>query len=204
MRGKQANSSGESGFNRRDFLRGSSAAAAAGVLGTSTGLLGSQSQGAEVHKGLTEVSLDVNGTAHSVEVEPRTTLLDALRYQLELTGAKPISSDGSSGGSTVLLNGKPVSASTKLALQCVGKKITTIEAGGANDKISKAFVEADAQQCGFCTPGFIMAVRSFLHKNPHASQEEIRQGLNGNICRCGTYANIVQAAMAVVKGDANG
>jgi aerobic-type carbon monoxide dehydrogenase small subunit (CoxS/CutS family) len=93
-------------------------------------------------------------------------------------------------------------ASTILALAAVGKKITTIEALGGDqpDKVCAAFVEHDATQCGFCTPGFVIAVRDFLNQHPQATEQEIRAGLNGNICRCGTYANIIQAAIAVAKG----
>ena len=125
---------------------------------------------------------------------------------MNLTGAKPISVDGSSGGSTVLVDGKPVSANTMLALECVGKKIQTVESlGGAKlDPVAAAFVHHDASQCGFCTPGFVMAVKAFLDKNPKATEAEIRAGLNGNLCRCGTYANIIPAALDVVKGAGNG
>ena len=137
-----------------------------------------------------------------VKAEPRTTLLDVLRLQLDLTGAKPVTIDGSSGASTILIDDKPVAASTTLALTARGKKILTIESlDNGSDEVVKAFVTHDAQQCGFCTPGFVVAVRAFLNKNPDATEAEVRSGLNGNICRCGTYANIVDAALAVVKGD---
>jgi xanthine dehydrogenase YagT iron-sulfur-binding subunit len=126
-------------------------------------------------------------------------LLDVLRYQLDLTGAKPVSSDGSSGASTVILDGKPVTASTTLAITCRDKSVQTVESL-AGDAVPQAFVNHDAQQCGFCTPGFVVAVRAFLDKNPDATEAQIREGLNGNICRCGTYAGIVQAAIEVVKG----
>ena len=134
------------------------------------------------------------------------TLLEVLRYQLKLTGAKPISTAGSSGGSTVFVDDKPVAASRTLAMQCVGKKIQTIESFSAAgpDPVAAAFVHADAQQCGFCTPGFVMAVRAFVNKNPQATEAEIREGLNGNLCRCGTYANVVQAVLEVVKGGSRG
>jgi aerobic-type carbon monoxide dehydrogenase small subunit (CoxS/CutS family) len=100
----------------------------------------------------------------------------------------------------VFIDGNPVEASTTLALAARGKRIQTVESLGAEDAVVKAFVANDAQQCGFCTPGFVMAVRAFLNRNPKATEEQIRAGLNGNLCRCGTYANIVQAALAVVKG----
>jgi xanthine dehydrogenase YagT iron-sulfur-binding subunit len=188
----------KSGFNRRDFFRGSGAIAAATALQTQTADA-FQDKSPQVISGETSIALNVNGKKHQVKVEPRTTLLDVLRYQLDLTGAKPVSSDGSSGASTVFVDGKPMTASTILALQAVGKKIETVESLGG-DAVQQAFVKHDAQQCGFCTPGFVMAVRSFLNKKPNASEDEIRAGLNGNICRCGTYANIIEAALSVAKG----
>ena len=187
----------ESGFSRRDFFRGSGALAAATALQQSTEA--AQNQGPDVVDGETSFTLNVNGKDHKVKAEPRTTLLDVLRYQLDLTGAKPVSSDGSSGASTVFVDGKPMTASTILALQAKGKKIQTVESL-ADDEVPKAFVEYDAEQCGFCTPGFVVAVRALLNNKPNASEAEIREGLNGNICRCGTYANIIHAAVSIAKG----
>jgi len=159
-----------------------------------------QEKGAKVASGEQTITLNVNGKASQVKVEPRTTLLEALRYQLDLTGAKPVCTDGSSGAATVLVDGKPMQANTMLAMQAAGKKITTVE-GLANDAVPKAFVECDAQQCGFCTPGFVVGVRLFEYET-EGDEEEIRKGLNGNLCRCGTYANVIQAALKVVKGGA--
>ncbi len=191
----------KSGFSRRAFLKGSGAVAAATALATSPERAQAQEnkvQGA----GPQTIELDVNGTARKVQVENRTTLLEALRYKLDLTGAKPVSIDGSSGASTVIVDGKPVCASTLLAVACTGKKVQTVESLGGEkpDAVCQQFVANDGMQCGFCTPGFVVAVRAFLNKNPKATEAEIRAGLNGNICRCGTYANVIQAAVAVVKG----
>jgi aerobic-type carbon monoxide dehydrogenase small subunit (CoxS/CutS family) len=163
-------------------------------------------EGPSVVSGTTSITLNVNDKPQKVEVEPRTTLLEALRYGLNLTGAKPISVDGSSGGSTVIVDGKPVSANTVLALDCVGKPIQTVESLGEGklDAVPAAFVHHDASQCGFCTPGFVMAVKAFVTKNPKATEAEIREGLNGNLCRCGTYADIIPAVLDVVKGARNG
>jgi xanthine dehydrogenase YagT iron-sulfur-binding subunit len=127
--------------------------------------------------------------------------MEALRYQLDLTGCKPVCTDGSSGAATVLVDGKPMQANTMLAMQAQGKKVATVESL-KDDAVPKAFVECDAQQCGFCTPGFVVGVRAFLNSKPKATEEEIRKGLNGNLCRCGTYANVIQAAIKVVKGGA--
>jgi len=191
----------QGGFSRRDFLRSSGAVAAAATLHEQTTAALAQEKGASVARGTQTITLSVNGKDQQVKVEPRTTLMEALRYQLDLTGCKPVCTDGSSGAATVLEDGKPIQANTRLAMQCVGKKITTVE-GLANDAVPKAFVECDAQQCGFCTPGFVVGVRAFLNSKPKATEEEIRKGLNGNLCRCGTYANVIQAALKVVKGGA--
>ena len=189
------------GFSRRAFLHGSGAVAAAATLQTSATAFAQAAAGANVVSGETTIELSVNGKTHSVKAEPRTTLLEVLRYQLDLTGAKPICTDGSSGGATVLVDGKPMQANIMLALQAVGKKIETVESL-AKDKVPAAFTACDAQQCGFCTPGFVVAVKAFLDKKPKATEQEIRDGLNGNICRCGTYVNVMQAAVKLVKGDA--
>ena len=189
------------GVSRRAFLRGSGAVAAASTVVSST-VAQDTSAGSQVVAGEKSISLKLNGKSVSARVEPRTTLLDMLRYQFDLTGAKPVSSDGSSGASTVLVDGKPVMASTVFALSVAGKDVTTCESG--DDAVPRAFVEHDAQQCGFCTPGFVVAVRAFINKHPDATEEQIRAGLNGNICRCGTYANVLQAVIALVKGNQNG
>lgn len=198
--------SSSDGFSRRAFLRGSGAVAASTALVAGPDLVQAQTPQSRLVSGWTTITLNVNGVDHEVKVEPRTTLLEVLRYQLDLTGAKPVSSDGSSGASSLFIDGRVATASTTLALAAVGKQITTIESMGGEkpDEVVTAFVRHDAQQCGFCTPGFVVAVRAFLNQNPDASEEEIRQGLNGNVCRCGTYANIVRAAVDVVKGGNHG
>ena len=197
-------SGGKSTFSRRAFLHGSSALAAASAIQAENAA--AHQREAAVIAGATAITLNVNGKDQQVSVEPRTTLLDVLRYQLDLTGAKPVSGDGTSGASTVLIDGRPMTASTLFAVAMQGKKIVTVESLGGDkpDAVCTAFIKHDAQQCGFCTPGFVVAVRAFLDKNPKASEEQIRNGLNGNICRCGTYSNIVEAAISVVKGGSNG
>lgn len=200
-------SRGGVGHTRRAFLRGSGAAAAVGSLATSEGLIAAEEAGARVAlPGMQTITLNVNGEDRSLRVEPRMSLLEALRLRLGLTGAKPVSVDGSSGASSVWIDGKLASANTVLAISCVGKKIRTVESLGGEtpDAVVQAFVHQDGMQCGFCTPGFVVAVRDFLDKHPQATEAEIRQGLNGNLCRCGTYANVIMAAMEVVKGGARG
>ena len=189
------------GVSRRTFLGGTGAAAAASAAARATGQ--PVRPAAATISGATEITLRVNGQALSTRVEPRTSLLEVLRYHFNLTGAKPVCLDGSSGACTVLLDGKPVSATTTLALNAVGKEITTCESL-RDDPVVRAFVEHDAQQCGFCTPGFVVAVKAFLVRHPQATEEQIRAGLNGNLCRCGTYANVLQAAISLVKEQSNG
>ncbi len=191
------------GVSRRAFLGGTGAVAAASTVASSTAALAQDTAGSNVVSGTSSITIKVNGKSMTAKVEPRTTLLDVLRYQFDLTGAKPVSADGSSGASTVLVDGKPVMASTTLALSVAGKEVTTCE-GLGDDPVAHAFVDNDAQQCGFCTPGFVVAVRAFLNKHPDATEEEIRAGLNGNICRCGTYANVLQAVISLAKGQQNG
>ncbi len=193
----------DSGVSRRSFLKGSGAAAAATAI--ASGAAEAVAQGHAKKQPIATallLKLNVNGKDHEVTAEPRTTLLEVLRSQLDLTGAKPVSLDGSSGASTVLVDGKPMMASTTLAMAVRNKKIQTVESLGGEkpDEVCAAFLKYDAEQCGFCTPGFVVAVRAFLDKNPKATSEQIRTGLNGNICRCGTYANIIQAATAIAKG----
>ena len=193
----------DSSFSRRAFLRGSGAAAAATALANGADSVAQQAKPKVTSgQGTSKIKLTVNGKSHDVEVETRSTLLDVLRYQLDLTGAKPVSIDESSGACTVIMDGKTISANTTLAMQCVGHKIQTVESLGGSkpDAVPVAFVKHDAMQCGFCTPGFVVAVRAFLDKNPKASEDQIRKGLNSNICRCGTYANVIEAAIDVVKG----
>ena len=189
------------GVSRRAFLRGSGAVAAASTVASSA-VAQDTAAGSRVVAGETTISVKVNGKSMTAKVEPRTTLLDMLRYQFDLTAAKPVSSEGTSGASTVLVDGKLVMASTVFALAVAGKEVTTCES--IDDAVPGAFLEHDAQQCGFCTPGFVMAVRAFVNKHPDATEEQIRTGLNGNICRCGTYANVLQAVISLVKGNQNG
>ncbi|MFV2069983.1 MAG: (2Fe-2S)-binding protein, partial [Pirellulales bacterium] len=152
-------------FSRRAFLKGSGAAATA--LATGSAAVAAESDGVELVKGETTIRLNVNGQPRDVRVEPRTTLLEVLRSQLALTGAKPVSSDGTSGASTVLIDGRPSMASTTLAVAVAGKAIETIEGLGGDgpDEVSRAFVAHGAQQCGYCWPGFVVAVRAVLNKH---------------------------------------
>jgi aerobic-type carbon monoxide dehydrogenase small subunit (CoxS/CutS family) len=148
-------------------------------------------------RGLVRLSLEVNGTARSLECEPRRTLVDALRGELGLTGTKRPCDMGNCGGCTVLLDDAPVCACLVLAVDCAGRRVTTIEAFPEPTALQRAFVEEDAFQCGFCTPGQIMALEGLFRANPRASDEEIVHALAGNLCRCGAYRNILRAAKKV-------
>jgi xanthine dehydrogenase YagT iron-sulfur-binding subunit len=153
-----------------------------------------------------EVTLNVNGKMQKLTLEPRVTLLDALRNDLNLTGCKEVCTTQNCGACTVIIDGKPSYACTHLAIAEQGKKITTVEAlseGKNVDQVITAFVKHDATQCGYCTPGFVVAVKAFLEKHPKANLEEIQKGLGGNLCRCGTYVGVTQAALELCqKGGA--
>jgi xanthine dehydrogenase YagT iron-sulfur-binding subunit len=128
-------------------------------------------------------------------------LLDALRNHLELTGAKRVCDRATCGACTVILNGKSVYSCTVLAIDAQGKDIQTIEGISAvkPHPVSEAFVNNDGQQCGYCTPGFVMAAKAFLDHNPNPSYEEVKEGLCGNLCRCGTYVGVRQAVLEAAK-----
>lgn len=191
-------SPGGTGFSRRSFLKGSGAAIAATAAATQGQEALAQDKKPKVVSGTTEVTLNVNGKDHKVAVEPRTTLLDVLRNDLQLTGCKDLMDIHVDGADTVMIDGKATYAGTVLAMQAAGKKIRTVESlanGGKVDPVVEGFVKHDGMQCGYCTPGFVVATRAFLDKNPTASLEEIREGLGGNICRCGTYDGITKCAL---------
>ncbi len=195
------------GFARRDFLKGSGAAMAATALATQADAQQkAAAKESKVAKGPTAIKLTVNGKEHALTVEPRTTLQDALRIDLNLTSNKDICDAHCIGACTVLIDGKPVSSCSKLAVECAGQKITTAESlhtSAKTDPVVTAFCTHDAMQCGFCTPGFVMAVRGFLNQKPKASLEDCKKGLGGNVCRCGTYDGILKAAFEVAqKGGA--
>ncbi len=147
-----------------------------------------------------KIVLNVNNDNYEVEIEPSRLLADVIREDIGLTGTKKGCEIGVCGACTVLLDGKAVSSCLMLAVHAAGKKITTIEGllkNGEMHLLQKAFVEYGAFQCGFCTPGMILASKAILDDNPHPSEHEIREGLNGNLCRCTGYAKIVDAIQIV-------
>jgi aerobic carbon-monoxide dehydrogenase small subunit len=146
-----------------------------------------------------EMTFNVNGEDYSVQVDIRRTLLEALRENLGLTGTKEMCNKGDCGGCTVIIDGKPVLSCLMLAVEAQGKKIVTIEGvadGPTLHPIQKAFVETGAIQCGYCTPGFIMSAKALLDKNPHPTEDEIKEGIANNVCRCTGYVQIVEAIQA--------
>ncbi|MGO8788926.1 MAG: (2Fe-2S)-binding protein [Terriglobia bacterium] len=200
------------GFSRRNFLKGAGMAVSTGLLTAPETATAAQEHSSSVlGPGAVPIILAINGKAYNLKVEPRVTLLDALRNQLDLTGAKKVCDRGVCGSCTVILDGRPVYACNVLAVEAEDHRIETIEGLGTADKlhpVMSAFVEHDAQQCGFCTPGFVVACKAFLDKHPDPTQEDVERGLGGNLCRCGTYAGIrqavVQAAKTLKGGRANG
>jgi aerobic-type carbon monoxide dehydrogenase small subunit (CoxS/CutS family) len=152
--------------------------------------------------GKVPVRLTVNGQEHETYAEPRRTLLDALRKDLGLIGTKKACDEGTCGACTVLLDGKTIYACMVLAIECEGKSIVTIEGlekKGKLHPIQQAFIEEDALQCGFCTPGQILSVKALLDMNQNPTADEVRHALTGNLCRCGTYPKIVKAALKSAK-----
>ena len=190
--------------SRRDFLRGTGAVISAGIVAGSEVLQAKDtSTGAKIlGPDKVPIALRINGTTKSLSLEPRVTLLDALRNELELTGAKKVCDRATCGACTVIIAGKPAYSCSVLAIEAQGREIATVEAlaqGGKLHPVQQAFVDNDAQQCGYCTPGFVMACKAFLDKHPNPSVEQVRKGLGGNLCRCGTYVGITQAVLQAAK-----
>ena len=192
----------KSGFSRRGFMKG--VGIGSGVLGT--GLLENEAQAAPpatvVGPGAVPITLNINGKPVKLNVEPRVTLVDALRNYLDFTGAKRVCDRGTCGACTVIVNGKSVYSCTMLAIDVQGKNIETIEGIAAPNTlhpVSQAFWDNDGQQCGYCTPGFVMACKNFVEQHPNCSEEDVKHGLGGNLCRCGTYMGVRKAALQYAK-----
>lgn len=182
-----------SGLSRREFLKISSIAASVPLVARPK-MIQVDGQEVAVHgPGPVAVALTANGKRLTGELEPRVTLLDALREHFDVTGPKRVCDRAECGACTVLIDGRAVYACTMLAIEAQGKEIVTAEGLGGGEgphPVQSAFVNNDAQQCGFCTPGFTVAAKAFLDKNPHATDAEVADGLAGNLCRCGTYRGI--------------
>jgi aerobic-type carbon monoxide dehydrogenase small subunit (CoxS/CutS family) len=185
--------------SRRTFLKTAGVGAAASGLLTGTA---APASAAVLGPGAVPLSLKVNGASSSVTVEPRVTLLRALRNHLDLTGAKEVCDRGGCGACTVLVDGEPVASCLMLAADAEGHDITTVEGLGTPDRMSPvqaAFVEADALQCGFCTPGFVVASTALLRRNLSPTLDQIKEGLAGNLCRCGTYSRVFEAVQKAAR-----
>lgn len=188
-------------FSRRTFLK------SLGTTAVATAATQAQAVAAELEKVNAEkligpeavpVTLQVNGKPLKLQLEPRVTLLDALRNYSSLTGSKEGCDRAACGACTVMIDDVPVYSCMKLAIEAQGKKITTIEGLAEDGKLTpvqQAFMEKDALMCGYCTPGFIMSVTACLKKHPHPTPEQIHHECSGNICRCGTYSRIMEAAL---------
>jgi xanthine dehydrogenase YagT iron-sulfur-binding subunit len=190
---------GPGGITRRNFLTTMGAGAIGATVSENVLAAGQEAAPPQVTPAgwTVEIALRVNGQTHVVPAESRWTLLHVLREVIGLTGAKPGCERGECGACTVLIDGIPRYACLTLAVEAQGREITTLEGlmdGETLGPVQAAFVEADALQCGYCTPGQIMAVEGLLRANPNPSVEEIRHGVSGNLCRCGAYQHIFKAA----------
>ena len=196
-----------SAISRRSFITGAGAvAAAAGLVRVRSAAAEEKTLPAGVVEQLgpeaATIELNINGKPATLTIEPRVTLLRALREHLGLTGTKLVCDRGACGACTVHLDGKPVTSCMVLAVDARGHQITTIEGLGTPSNmhpVQAAFVEADALQCGFCTPGMVMSVAAALERNPIARIDEIKRATAGNTCRCGTYPHVFEAALRAVK-----
>ncbi len=191
------------GISRRSFLKGAGVAAT-GTAVLSTDLLGyaAETPSRVIGPGATTIVLKVNGAAKRVSLEPSTTLAEALREELHLTGTKIVCDRGSCSACTVLLDGTPVNSCMTFALDAVDRKITTIEGLGDPEHlhpVQAAFVEHDGMQCGYCTPGMVMSCAALLERNPNPTTADVQQAISGNLCRCGTYPKVVEAALAAAR-----
>ena len=197
--------------SRRTFLKGMGfAAGGAAIAGHVYGADGAEMSAEdpdlqEFGRDAQEIKLNINGKTRRVTVEPRTTLLDALREGLDMTGSKEVCDRGSCGCCTVLMDGKAVTSCLVLAMDAVGSEVMTIEGIAESPKyrrLIESYCEHDGAQCGFCIPGFVVRSAAFLEENPSPNGEEVRHGLSGNICRCGTYSMIFNAVEAAGNGAA--
>lgn len=207
-RSKRSKNKNTPDLSRRNFIKGAgiaSVAASAGVLladhiadAAPRPQTGGAGGGGVLGPGEVPITLKINGKTHTLKLEPRVTLLDTLRNHLDLTGCKKVCDRATCGACTVHIDGRAVYSCTTLAIDAQGREITTIE--GLEDAahlstMSDAFWDNDAQQCGFCTPGFVMACTAYLEHEPHPTREGLEKALGGNLCRCGTYMGIKDAVL---------
>jgi xanthine dehydrogenase YagT iron-sulfur-binding subunit len=191
-------------FNRRNFLRTTGVVGLAETIAAPAELAAQSAPPAAVGPGDVPVRLTVNGRQIDLMIEPRVTLLDALRMRANLTGNKRGCDRGACGACTMIVDGRPVYSCSTLAIEVQGKQIRNVDGLANGDQlhpVQQAFCDKDALMCGFCTPGFIMASVALLEKNPNPTPEQIKKGLDGNICRCGTFTRIFEAVSSVKGGQ---
>jgi aerobic-type carbon monoxide dehydrogenase small subunit (CoxS/CutS family) len=195
-------------LSRRSFLQGSAlATAGATVLGVASAMMEEAESASNQGLGLlgpepVAMTLNVNGTARLLQIEPRMTLAETLRGPLELTGTKIACNRGACSACTVWLDGAPVCACMMLTIDVGARHVTTIEGlarHGELHPVQTAFIQHDALQCGFCTPGMVMSCAALLNRLPHPSAADVQAAISGHVCRCGTYPHVIAATLAAVK-----
>jgi xanthine dehydrogenase YagT iron-sulfur-binding subunit len=197
MKKPKRNRESRAGLSRRSFFGSVATGAAEAAVLTIPAEAGTQPSPGQADGGMFKAVLNINGRAHSLNVEPRWTLLHVLRDRLGLMGTKSGCERGECGACTVLIDGLARYACMTLAVEASGPQITTIEGlmrGEELGLVQQAFVEEDGFQCGYCTPGQIVSVEALLRKNPEPGIDQIREGVSGNLCRCGAYGHIFRAA----------
>ena len=194
-----SDSDDRAGVSRRDFLKSAGLGGVASAVTTAAPADAQAQTGpAVLGPGEVPVSLTVNGRRVDLRIEPRVTLLDALRNRADLTGNKRVCDRGACGACTMIVDGRTVYSCSTLAIDAQGKQIRTVDGlatGAALHRVQQAFCKVDALMCGFCTPGFVVATVALLEKYPNATPEQARKELDGNICRCGTFVRVLEAAM---------
>ena len=198
------------GLSRRGFLKGAGVSAASTVLldGAISGMAEAQAKANQPRvfgPGAVEITLQINGKPRQMKVEPRDTLAHVLRDELDMTGTKVVCDRGACSACTVHLDGKPVCSCMTLAIDVGNRQVKTIEGLAQADKlhpVQEAFIEHDALQCGFCTPGMVMSCAALLERNANPTIEDVKQAVRGNICRCGTYPKVFDATLAAAKSMA--
>ena len=201
---KSSKQPSKNGLSRRGFLRGAGLTTA-GTMMLNSGVMAFEatpSMGKAYGPDAVTIDLKVNGEIKSVIVEPRTTLATALRDHLGLTGTKVVCDRGSCSACTVWLNGKPVNSCMTFAMDVGTREVETIESlskGEDLHPLQEAFIEHDASQCGYCTPGMLMSTAHLLKTNPNPSLEDVKKATRGNLCRCGTYPHVFKATLAAAK-----
>lgn len=192
-------------LTRRSFIKGAGASAAVAVVTArvSDAVAQDNAQASKVvGPGAVGLTLKINGKDQKLQIEPRTTLAEALRSHLDLTGTKVVCDRGACSACTVWIDGTPMLSCMTLAIDCSGKEIRTIEGLSVGDTlhpVQEEFINHDALQCGFCTPGMIMSCAALLEKNKNPTLDDVKQATSGNLCRCGTYPKVFDATLAAAK-----